>query len=442
MRWFMATFISLLLLATASFAAMDIESPHWSNPYQSAQAVEIGDTINFTAYWTDDVALDTAWLQMNWTLAGNPMPSYSNIQSVQVSGTSATTRFSVTVPAGIPAGTAVGWKIWMLDGTTKSNTTTAMSFTTKDTQPPTLLSIAQSSDTGMPNKTITISLNATDNAGLSKARLVITDEKGTKDYSIRSLSGASAQIMFNYTVPWSFTPGTSITWLVYVTDMNGNTVATPTKTINLPACPDFCAPNIPPGGCMDWGQCNIGNETRTCFNCGVETSFQCVATTQNRACPLEVTRTEAERSISAAETAVNEANDAKKNVTLALASLEAARNAASSGSWGTAKLQADKAKALADTALPLPPPPWPMLQLIVIVIIIVVLFLLWKLGLLKELYNKLFKRKKEGSEEELLEEQEQAENEQKEGEEEEKPYELPEELKEELERNTNEEEKT
>ena len=111
---------------TASFTVNDAFAPEHSDQDQTINSIHVDiihtwGTINLTADWQDNIALDTAWLSTNET------GQWSNNTFQELTTTSNTSTYSWQNTSITPS-TTIAWKIYANDTSGLENTTGEMSF--------------------------------------------------------------------------------------------------------------------------------------------------------------------------------------------------------------------------------------------------------------------------------------------------------------------------
>jgi hypothetical protein len=206
----------------------DLE-PLWSNQSQNQTANIIsGNTIKFSAFWTDDVNLSS------YIFSWNESGSYVNDSAVVFSSSNWSNVTKTIISAD--EGKTIGWKIYANDSINQFNVTGTIAFYVNDTTYPQWSSQTENVSTAYVGQAIKLSAYWTDNVNLSTA-ILSTNSSGTwvnnsgrygSPFAFTSNASFS-----NFTwINASIGPGT-YGWQIWANDTSNNWNVTSILTFNI-----------------------------------------------------------------------------------------------------------------------------------------------------------------------------------------------------------------
>jgi hypothetical protein len=154
------------IMVIDNITIVDCYAPKWFNQSQNASLINQGDAVKLSAYWTDDVALNTAILATNETGAwANKTANYSS--PMLISGTGNWSNFTWN-NASVASGTLVGWRIYANDTSGNWNVTGILAFNvTVIDNPPNTTLVSPFDGTLTTIQNISFICNATDDKNLA-----------------------------------------------------------------------------------------------------------------------------------------------------------------------------------------------------------------------------------------------------------------------------------
>ncbi len=339
-RFFLPLVLMSVLLPLAVFAQADIEAPKWfdqDGPNKSAP----GQSIILKARWTDNIALDTATLNMLLP-NGTQQEFYFDM-----SGLEDTAAFLYKVP-DFSLDSKFIWSITANDTRGNENITNTMEFMLADSGPPKWSNLTQSRDILQVGDTVLLSAHITDDYGLSHA-VFYTNETG--NFTIRRIyapKGREADVSFLW-VNESLKLGAIVGWYIFFNDTSGNSNQTAIKSFALRACP-VCPSDTAWSDCVAPAGERSGIQKQTIYECGAITDYACKEIVKNQTCTIGVKRAEADAALNAAETEIDNAIAENKDVFAAEKLLAQANTAYNKGDWAAALDFASQAKQAAQKA--------------------------------------------------------------------------------------------
>lgn len=174
-----------------------------------------GQAVSFDVTATDDVGL----AQVVFTAVGGASAS----ETVQVSGTQVTRRFTFTVPTGAEAGAPITVQAAATDTAGTKSTGPAIALTVRDGVAPAIAFVAPlAGDRPVAGQALTVTVDVSDRAGVASVALQCTPAAPGCETRTLASPLASTRQTFNVTVPAGLVAPATFTLLVSATDPTGN----------------------------------------------------------------------------------------------------------------------------------------------------------------------------------------------------------------------------
>lgn len=162
--------------STISSFIVDTIPPGWQNVSTTNTSPEVGDFVNLSAEWSDNLGLDNWTLEWNATLTG----AYENVSSGSFTGTSNVSSSYIELP-GASAGKTVGFRFYAFDHGDSLNATNISTMDVQqppDSTPPEINSYSISPGSDGYGQNFTIKANVTDDVAVLVVYANVTHPDG------------------------------------------------------------------------------------------------------------------------------------------------------------------------------------------------------------------------------------------------------------------------
>ncbi len=191
------------------------------------------NTVNITAYITDNIGIDVVIITLNHT------SSPANYSMDFLSGTIQDGYWNFTIPT-VVAGTTVQYSIWVNDTSNNFDTAGPYQYLVSDNENPKILIVSRDPIRPGSQDIVNITIHITDNIGIHTV-LLVSDHNGTfNTFEMTLLSGINQDGYWNITIP-QLPSGTTVNYSIWINDTNDNNVSSIyyQYTVRVPSKADF-----------------------------------------------------------------------------------------------------------------------------------------------------------------------------------------------------------
>jgi len=139
--------------------------PTWGNNSNFSTA-ELGEEINLSAFWTDDIKMYQATLSTNETGTWNNYTDGTYLSPITINSKTGWSNFS-WVNYSLTNGTVVSWQICGNDANDNQNATDVFNFTIVDSKGPIFYNLTETNNLYTKDKNYTFNVTITDYSGIS-----------------------------------------------------------------------------------------------------------------------------------------------------------------------------------------------------------------------------------------------------------------------------------